>query len=72
MNIAKKKRNVLNKPFLMKFNDDQINQIKETAEMLNISASAFIRQSCSRNLEIVRHLEIPRFQRRHMANNEWL
>ncbi len=61
----------LDQSFLINFNQEQIMQIRQIAKTLQMSASAFIRQSCVRNLDIVRNVELPRLHKRNILENEW-
>lgn len=58
----------LNKTFLVKFDENLLRDLSETAKTLQMSTSALIRQSCARNLDVINHVEIPRLRRRQMAH----
>ena len=58
----------LNKSFLVVFSEDQLASIKSFADQLDMSASAFIRQSCSRNLRVMQQIDSPTLRNRFLAS----
>ena len=58
----------LKKTFLVVFSEDQLASIKTFADQLDMSASAFIRQSCSRNLRVMQQIESPTIRNRFLAS----
>ena len=58
----------LKKTFLVVFSEDQLASIKSFADQLDMSASAFIRQSCSRNLRVMQQIDSPTIRNRFLAS----
>jgi hypothetical protein len=58
----------LKKSFLVVFSEDQLASIKSFADQLDMSASAFIRQSCSRNLRVMQQIDSPTLRNRFLAS----
>ena len=58
----------LKKSFLVVFSEDQLASIKSFADQLDMSASAFIRQSCSRNLRVMQQIYSPTLRNRFLAS----
>jgi hypothetical protein len=58
----------LKKSFLVVFSEDQLASIKSFADQLDMSASAFIRQSCNRNLRVMQQIDSPTIRNRFLAS----
>ena len=58
----------LKKTFLVVFSEDQLASIKSFADQLDMSASAFIRQSCSKNLRVMQQIDSPTIRNRFLAS----
>ena len=58
----------LKKTFLVVFSEDQLASIKSFSDQLDMSASAFIRQSCSRNLRVMQQIDSPTIRNRFLAS----
>ena len=58
----------LKKSFLVVFSEDQLASIKSFADQLDMSASAFIRQSCNMNLRVMQQIDSPTIRNRFLAS----
>ena len=58
----------LKKTFLVVLSEDQLASIKSFADQLDMSASAFIRQSCNRNLRVMQQIDSPTIRNRFLAS----
>jgi hypothetical protein len=58
----------LKKGFLVIFTEDQLDAIKAFANRMDMSTSAFIRQSCHRNLQVLEHIDSPAIRKQFRAS----
>jgi hypothetical protein len=56
------------KAFLVVFAEEQLDTIKAIADRLDMSTSAFIRQSCYRNLQVLEQIDSPAIRRQFRAS----
>ena len=66
------KKNHRRKTFLVLFSEEQLSSIKALADQLDMSASAFIRQSCHRNLRVMQQIDSPAIRNRFLATYQHL
>jgi len=67
-----KRTQALKKGFLVVFSEDQLDTIKAFADSLDMSTSAFIRQSCYRNLQVLQQIDSPAIRRQFRASYQTL